>query len=273
MKALRLLVVIFLLTVFSFPKEGHAQATVNISSPPILKINQYYILFTYPTSPYVDENSRLLVPLRSLSDLLGADVSYDGSSKTATINLNGHNLMVTANSKNIVVDKNSKKMDTVPVQKMNSLFVPLKVILQYLDVTGNYNSNTKLIELKGSNYMKSTPQLTQETQDRANLEEDQSAFTVTSYKINISSVDPKNNIWKGSLTYTAKNTTGHSIKQGKEDVHSVYMLANGNSQAEIYNDGRDKHHQVNSGESINKKRKLIGNANLSYIIVKPYAVK
>ncbi|WP_046216010.1 copper amine oxidase N-terminal domain-containing protein [Paenibacillus wulumuqiensis] len=272
MKMYKIILSLFLLIVFCFPKESSAQAATKATSPPILKINQYYILFTYPTSPYVDKNNRLLVPLRSLSDLLGAEVSYNGSSKTANIKLNGHNLMVTTNSKDVVIDQVAKQMDTIPVQKMNSLFVPLKVLLEYLDVKGNYNADSKLIELNDPHYMKSTKQLTQETQDRANLDENQTAFTITSYKVDISSSDPKNNIWRGSLTYTAKNVTDHTIEQGKEDVHSVYMLANGNSQAELYNYKRENHQAVKSGGSITKKRKLIGNANLSYIIVKPYAV-
>jgi len=272
MKMYKIILSLFLLTVFCFPKETSAQAAITVTSPPILKINQYYILFTYPTSPYIDKNNRLLVPLRSLSDLLGAKVSYDGSSKTANIHLNGHHLMVTTNSKDIVVDQAAQQMDTVPVQNMNSLFVPLKVLLEYLEVKGNYNTDSKVIELNDPHYMKSTVPLTQETHDRTNLDENQNAFAITSYKVNTSSTDPKTNIWEGTYTYTAKNITGHTIEQGKEDVHSVFMLTNGNSRAEYYKFDREKHKAVKAGESITKEESLIGNADLGYIIVKPYAV-
>lgn len=251
----------------------NAQSVVHASSPPILKINQYYILFTYPTSPYLDQNNRLLVPLRSLSDLLGADVVYNKDKKQATINFNNHHLVLTTGSKEVTIDQNIEQMDTIPVQKRNALYIPLKVMLEYLDVDGAYNANTKIIELNNPKYMKNTPQLTQETQDRVELDENQNAFQVTSYQINLGATDKKAGIWRGSITYTSKNVTGKTIEQGREDVHSSYMLANGNSQGELYKYMREKHSAVKPGESITKTRTLIGNTDLAYIIVKPYAVK
>lgn len=274
MKYFKWLSVVFVLMGMIFISQiVNAQSAVQTSSPPILKINQYYILFTYPTSPYVDQNNRLLVPLRSLSDLLGADVLYNKDKKQATINFNNHHLVLTTGSKEVMIDQKMKQMDTIPVQQRNALYIPLKVMLEYLDVDGTYNPNTKIIELNNAKYMKNTPQLTQETQDRVRLDEDQNAFAVTSYQVNLGAIDKKAGIWRGNVTYTAKNITGKTIEQGKEDVHSSYMLANGNSQGEIYKYMREKHNAVKPDESITKTRKLIGNTDLAYIIVKPYAVK
>ncbi|MFD1885305.1 copper amine oxidase N-terminal domain-containing protein [Paenibacillus wenxiniae] len=272
MKRFKLLLVVLIVTFVGIPHSTYAQSALKASSPPILKINQYYILFTYPTSPYVDQNNRLLVPLRSLSDLLGAKVAYDAGTKKATIDLDGHQLILTLNSKDALVDQQVKHMDTVPVQKQNSLFVPLKVMIDYLAVNGTYHADTKVIELNDSKYMKNTPHLTEETQDRAKLDEDQNAFSITSYQVNVGKTNQKG-IWTGSFTYQAKNITGHTIAQGKEDVHSVVLLANGNTQVEVYNYMREKHKAVSAEESITKTQNLIGNADLAYIIVKPYAVK
>ncbi|WP_322924667.1 copper amine oxidase N-terminal domain-containing protein [Paenibacillus campi] len=272
MKYFKLLLVLFTSIAISMPHSTYAQSALHVSSPPIVKINQYYILFTYPTSPYVDRNNRLLVPLRSLSDLLGAKVAYDAATKQATIQLDGHQLVLTANSKTAIVDQQTKTMDTVPVQQYNALFVPLKVMIDYLAVNGAYHAETKTIELNDPKYMKNTPRLTEETQDRANLDENKNAFAVTSFQINVGKSN-KNGVWTGSFTYKAENITGNTIEQGKEDVHCVILLTNGVSQAEVYNYMREKHKAVKAGQSITKTQKLIGNADLAYIIIKPYAVK
>ncbi len=258
------------------------QPAIQASSPPILKINQYYILFTYPYPPFIDSQNRVLVPLRSLSDLLGAKVSYDNEKKQANIQLNGHTVIVTANSKDIVVDQTTKQMDTVPVLKLNALFVPLRVMIDDVGVHGTYQSATQTIELNDPKYMKYTPGLTQETSDRRNLVEDQNAFAVTSYQVNIKASD-KQGIWSGDITYKAKNITDHTIEQGKEDVHDVMMTINDTSQATpMYKGNRENHKAVKPGESITRTthvggatlpKGLGGNGDLGYFIVKPYAVK
>ncbi len=271
MKRFILVLALLACTLIGIPHSTYAQSAVQTSSPPILKINQYYILFTYPASPYVDQNNRVLVPLRSLSDLLGAKVAYDANTKKATIELDHHQLILTVNSKDAIVDQQVKPMDTIPVQKYDSLFIPLKVMIDYLAVNGTYHADTRVIELNDPKYMKNTPRLTQETQDRAKLDENQNAFSITSYQVNAGKPNQKG-IWTGRVTYQAKNITGHTIAQGKEDVHSVVLLANGNTQAEVYNYMREKHTAVRAGESITKTQNLIGNADLAYIIVKPYAV-
>lgn len=57
--------------------------TVIHEGPVVLKMNDYFIIYTYPKGPYIDENDRLILPLRSVSELLGADVAYDGPTRSA----------------------------------------------------------------------------------------------------------------------------------------------------------------------------------------------
>ncbi|WP_271755012.1 copper amine oxidase N-terminal domain-containing protein [Cohnella sp. JJ-181] len=52
---------------------------------------------------------------RSDWPLLGAKVSYDAKSKTATISLNGKPVQFTIGSKTVIVDGSTAQMDTVPV--------------------------------------------------------------------------------------------------------------------------------------------------------------
>lgn len=58
---------------------GKVQAAAK-EYPVLLKINDYYVVYTAPKAPYVDSQGRMMIPLRSISELLGAKVSYDAKS-------------------------------------------------------------------------------------------------------------------------------------------------------------------------------------------------
>jgi hypothetical protein len=55
-----------------------APAFAFMNLPVFLKVNQYFVLYTYPKPPYIDSQKRLMVPLRMFCwRLLGADVGFD----------------------------------------------------------------------------------------------------------------------------------------------------------------------------------------------------
>lgn len=53
--------------------------------PVYLKVDIYSIIYTQPTSPFIDAQGRLLIPLRTIEDLFGGKVSFDSSSRKATV--------------------------------------------------------------------------------------------------------------------------------------------------------------------------------------------
>ncbi len=46
-----------------------------------LKINKYFILYSQPYPPFIDNKYRLLIPLRSIQGLMGGTVTYDETTK------------------------------------------------------------------------------------------------------------------------------------------------------------------------------------------------
>lgn len=54
--------------------------------PVFLKLNQYYILYTHPTPPFMDKSGRLMVPADVVPKLMGLEVTVDpGSHASAHI--------------------------------------------------------------------------------------------------------------------------------------------------------------------------------------------
>lgn len=80
--------------------------------PVYLKINDYQVIYTYPKSPYVDEKNRLMVPLRSVGELMGFEVRFNHITKTARISKEGNSIELTLQSDVAIVNDNPVKMDT-----------------------------------------------------------------------------------------------------------------------------------------------------------------
>ncbi|MBO7748738.1 copper amine oxidase N-terminal domain-containing protein [Paenibacillus sp. MWE-103] len=93
-----------------------------------LNIEGYFLLYSAPLAPYIDDNNRMMVPLRSFSKLFGATATYEVASKTATIIEGNASLKLKANSKVIEVNGQKFELDTVTVLKNNSFFLPLKSV-------------------------------------------------------------------------------------------------------------------------------------------------
>jgi hypothetical protein len=117
-----------------------------------LNIEGYYLLYSAPLTPYIDDNNRMMVPLRSFSKLFDATATYEAASKTATIIEGNRSLKLTANSKIIEVNGQKLELDTVPVIKNNSFFLPLKSVVDAFHIRtsildmGYGNGKTIVIE-------------------------------------------------------------------------------------------------------------------------------
>ncbi|MBT2293174.1 copper amine oxidase N-terminal domain-containing protein [Paenibacillus albidus] len=107
--------------------------------------------------PFLDAKNRVQVPVRFVSEALGAKVGWVPASKTVTIELNGKKLALVIGKKQYTVDNVKKTMDTAALMKTERTFVPLRFVSEGLGVgvkwdqavstayitTGNDGSNSK----------------------------------------------------------------------------------------------------------------------------------
>ncbi len=97
--------------------------------------------------PFIDSNGRTQVPIRFVSEELGADVDWDSSTKTATIERNDRVVEMTIGKSQIVVDGETKKMDTSPMIYQGRTVVPLRFVSEGLGVDVNYDCSKNLVEI------------------------------------------------------------------------------------------------------------------------------
>lgn len=154
MKTMRYLLCL-LVALVSVPALSVSASDATNDSTILLKLNQFYVVYTSPMAPYVDKENRLMVPLRSLSNLLSADVTYNANSKTAVISRKNDGdtsgkpsiIKMTIGSKKVEINGVSSEMDTLPVLYKGSMFVPLSMISTSFNIDTDWDQHKRIVTL------------------------------------------------------------------------------------------------------------------------------
>ena len=69
--------------------------SVATASSTAVSVDGYLVSFNKDTGyPFVDGNSRTMVPLRITMESAGAEVGWEGTTRTASVNMNGSTVQV-----------------------------------------------------------------------------------------------------------------------------------------------------------------------------------
>jgi hypothetical protein len=119
-----------------------AVGAVYASSPIGISINGRTI--ASDVSP-VMEDGRTLVPIRVISENLGAEVKYDAKAKKVTITKDSTNLVLTLNQKQIIVNGNTQTIDVPAKAVKGRTLVPIRVVSENLNCTTVWDANKKMV--------------------------------------------------------------------------------------------------------------------------------
>lgn len=139
------LCVVSLVTLAAVPVSASTVVVPNV------RVNGELVSFP-DAQPYADENSRTLIPVRFVTEEMGADVSWEQKTQTAVIKKNGITVRITIGQKNIKVIKNGKTttvtMDTVAVGKDGRTFVPIRFVAEALGAYVDYASLNMTVDIQ-----------------------------------------------------------------------------------------------------------------------------
>ena len=121
-----LILAVMLLPSFNTP-AGAEEPAIEI------EINGIAAVFT-DAAPYIDGNSRTMVPVRFISENLGADVDWDQGTRTVTVASEGLVIRLQVGSDQIFINGNREQMDTRMVfnEKYSRNYVPLRFVSENL---------------------------------------------------------------------------------------------------------------------------------------------
>ncbi|MCL4440228.1 MAG: DUF1343 domain-containing protein [Firmicutes bacterium] len=101
----------------------------------------------FDSAPYIDSNSRLMVPLRAISEALGAQVRWDERSRTVTISRPGSTAVFRIDSTSAALNGQPQKMDTCPVIRKDRTMVPVRYVGEYLGAEVNWDPVTRTVSI------------------------------------------------------------------------------------------------------------------------------
>ncbi|MFB7157357.1 copper amine oxidase N-terminal domain-containing protein [Lysinibacillus sp. NPDC056232] len=236
-------VTFILLAVYPISSMAATSSLPDKETPIYLKMDKYFILYTKPSSPFLNQQGRLLVPLRSIQDLMGGEVSYNHHSKTATVKILNNSFDVTINSKIAYVNKKEVKMDTIPVLKKDAMFLPIRLFLDHTDIEYKYINDLKLLHIKDKRVLVGKPFDFFDENDYTNGYIDGS-FHLSAFKI-----------VNSGLSIKAQNLTGETVPEGKTDIQPLVQMNSGWISVDSYiRPGNKKIPEIKKGQSfwINK---------------------
>ncbi len=99
-------------------------------------------------------NGAIYVPLRSMFEQMGAAVSYDPSSQTATISKPGSEVVVTVGKPEVIVNGESRPLDVPPIVYHGVVLVPIRVISEGMGGYVQWVPDKRLVVVR---YVPATP--------------------------------------------------------------------------------------------------------------------
>jgi len=108
----------------------------------------------FDSAPYIDANSRTMVPLRAIGEALGAEVSWDGEARLVTLVRGGTTVKLTIDSAVAMVNGTPVTMDTTAVIRNSRTMVPVRYVGELLgaDVLWHDVSRTVTVSTVGAAY-------------------------------------------------------------------------------------------------------------------------
>jgi hypothetical protein len=97
--------------------------------------------------PFIDNNGRTLVPLRFISEKMGAEVKWVADENKIIIKRTIKEIILAINSRQVIVDGEVKGIDTVPIIVNSRTMVPLRFISEVLGCNITWDPEKKRIDI------------------------------------------------------------------------------------------------------------------------------
>ena len=100
------------------------------------------------TKPFIDERDRVLVPIRFVSEALGALVDWKNESRTAVIKQGNDEIRYTVYQPMAYLNGEMMVMDTYGILKDERILVPIRFISELLGCTVNWDEKTSTVVIR-----------------------------------------------------------------------------------------------------------------------------
>lgn len=129
--------------------------------------NEKVIIFS-DAKPFYDKNGRVQVPLRFVSEAIGANVQWDGITRKVTVTLGGDKVELNIGNQSYRLNGQQFQMDTSSIVTRGATFVPIRFVGQALGALVTFDTSHNTIHIDTANR--------DENQERTTTEEDEKSI-------------------------------------------------------------------------------------------------
>ncbi|ATW26188.1 hypothetical protein [Candidatus Formimonas warabiya] len=175
----------------------------------LLKINQYYVLYAYPISPFINDKGVLMLPLRTFTELLGGKITYVPDE---------HQVDIVFLDRNVIFDLTKEKFYI----EAGKIFISAREFFEKFEICFKWDQTNSLVEVSDDRLMKHPLIEAFEGGDvysDGNNVINNKAFDLISFSIANDTKEP----YLKRLTIKAKNISGLDIPEGMEDIHPIFL--------------------------------------------------
>jgi uncharacterized protein YbbC (DUF1343 family) len=102
----------------------------------------------YDSAPYIDNNNRTMVPLRVISEGLGAIVAWDETDRSITVTSNTGTIRMIIGNTKVLVNGEERVMDTNPVIKNSRTMVPLRYVGEFMGAKVSWDGEFYVVNVE-----------------------------------------------------------------------------------------------------------------------------
>ena len=104
------------------------------------------------TEPYINADGRTMVPVRFVSEKLGADVGWQDDTRTVTVQYGMKQISMTIGSRDVTVDGHVSTLDTAAEMYEGRAMVPLRFVSEVLGSEVNYDRGAHAVQVMDADY-------------------------------------------------------------------------------------------------------------------------
>ena len=138
MKKIVLFITVSVIMLMAFTTTSFAQLPLRVV------VNGNRVNFP-DAEPFIDDNGRTQVPVRFVSEALGAEVSWEGSTKTVTISQGDKEIKIVIGKKDYTINGEKNLMDTEALLKEDRTFVPVRFVSEGLGARVEWDSAVRTV--------------------------------------------------------------------------------------------------------------------------------
>lgn len=139
-KLLSTLIIFTFVFALILPIFTYASSTINVTvNGKLVQLDQ---------KPIIDQNNRTLVPIRFISEELGAKVDWNDATQQVTITKGSKVIELTIGKTTAKINGTTYQLDTKPIVKNGRTLVPVRFIAEALGTEVKWDANTRTVAIK-----------------------------------------------------------------------------------------------------------------------------